>query len=372
MTNAGGRQNLAAVLSTLLPESPNDYIFGRDGDATVESAIEQSKCRAVPEISVYVVSSNDGQAEKLQRLFETIPSKFCLLSADVFFPKEKGRYESMGADRCAALAGAAHLYGHPALVFDGGTATTYSATDCYGKILGGGIGPGLRAKLKSLAETTSALPDISGKVDAMVNDACGDDGDGPLPIFAKNTEHAILGDVLRDFALKGRSVIKKWLQNAYSDDYTTTNNNNYKHNSQKKVLCTGGDGETLDLLLCPGAGGVIEMNDDEESSLEYEVETQKHLIHYGVTFVLYNGVKLQQRRDEFSKKKGDAHVGIRVAKVFDVEDDEGDNIYRGTVKEVKDVDGQKEYQIIYDDGDVEDVSMETLFREFQFSIIGFL
>ena len=352
--------DLFQVLGKLLPDDPHEYIFGRDTDASVERAVQQSKSRAVPEISIYVVSSNDGQAKILKRLFDLVPSRFCLLSGDAFFSKEKGRYDSMGVDRCANLAGAAHLYGHPTLVFDGGTATTYSATDCYGKILGGGIGPGVKAKLKVMAETTSALPDISNQVNAMVTDALSEGGKGPLPTFATETQDAMLGDVFLEVAMKGRSVIKKWLQNAYKN--STTNKEGTKQNFQKKVLCTGGDGEILDLLLSPGAGGLIEM-EAEESSSEFEVEHQKHLIHYGIASILFNGTQLQERKNEFAKRNGDYYLGKRVAKVFDVEDDEGDNIYRGIVKEVMDVDGQKEYKIIYDDGDVEDISTETLFGE---------
>ena len=63
----------------------------------------------------------------------------------------------MGTDRLATLTGAVHLHGHPALVFDGGTATTYSATDSDGKILGGGIGPGIQSKFRSLTKDTGML-----------------------------------------------------------------------------------------------------------------------------------------------------------------------------------------------------------------------
>jgi hypothetical protein len=66
---------------------------------------------------------------------------------------------------------------------------------------------------------------------------------------------------------------------------------------------------------------------------------------------------------EFAKTSDEEHVGKRVAKVFDVEADDGDNVYRGTVKEVAIVDGKKEFRVAYDDGDVDDVSDETLFGE---------
>ena len=55
----------------------------------------------------------------------------------------------------------------------------------------------------------------------------------------------------------------------------------------------------------------------------------------------------------------DEHIGRRVAMLFDVQADDGDNIYRGTVVGVNERDGAKEYGIKYDDGDTEDVSVGT-------------
>lgn len=352
--------NLINVLSRLIPDDAHDYIWGPENDASKEAAIEQSKLRAVPEISVYVVASNKGQADMLEKLLQTIPSKFCEIQGDMFFTEDQGRYPTMGADRLATLAGAAHMHGHPALVFDGGTATTYAGTDCNGRILGGGIGPGIRTKLKSMAETTAALPDLTSKVDERVNAAIGEGGSGPLPTFATNTEDAMLGDVFQELAMKGRNVISNWLQKAFKSSKPQTAI--FKRNTDKRVICTGGDGDVLHLLLSPDSGGLIEVDDQEEPG--YGVEVCKHLIHYGVTAVLYSHVKLQQKKDEFVKKNADEHVGKRVAKVFDMEDDGGDNIFRGTVEGFVEVDGKKEYRIKYDDGDVEDVFEDTLFGEY--------
>jgi pantothenate kinase type III len=353
--------DLVTVLSRLIPDDAHDYLWGPDNDASIDAAIEQSKLRAVPEISVFVVSSNDGQAEMLEKLMQTIPSKFCVVQGDMFFTEDQGRYPTMGADRLATLAGAAHMHGHPALVFDGGTATTYTATDCSGRILGGGIGPGIRTKLKSMAESTAALPDLSSKVDARVNAAVGDAGNGPLPTFARNTEDAMLTDLFQDLAMKGRNVISTWLRKAFKSSKPQTVV--FKRNKDKRVICTGGDGEVLHKLLSPDAGGLIEVDDQEERG--YEIEPCKYLIHYGVTAILYSHAKLQQKKDEFVKKNEDEHVGKRVAKVFDIEEDDGDNIFRGTVQDVVKTDGKKEYRIKYDDGDIEDVSEDTLFGEYQ-------
>lgn len=358
-----GEDNLIQVLSRLIPDDAHDYIFGEETDASVEAAVRQSKLRDVPEISVYVVSTNQAQAESLEKLLKTVPSKFCLLDDDMFFTEEQGRYSTMGTDRLATLAGAAYMHGHPALVFDGGTATTYSATDSAGNILGGGIAPGIYTKLKSMAESTEALPDVSKKVPEKVSAALDQvSGNEPIPTFARSTEDAMLGDLFQELAMKGRNVIGNWLKKAYRKN-TKPPKADSKLNTEKRVICTGGDADVLYLLLSPDSGGLIEM-DEGKSTLEYEVEVSKHLIHYGITAVLYYQGKLQEKKtNNVTKIAGNEHIGKRVAKVFDVESDDGDNIYRGTVKELADVDGFDGYRVLYDDGDKEDVSVNTLFGE---------
>jgi hypothetical protein len=117
----------------------------------------------------------------------------------------------------------------------------------------------------------------------------------------------------------------------------------------------------LQLLLQPHSGGVIEQSPVKSDALpQYEVEVSKHLIHYGIAAVLYKQAKTERLMSEFAN---DEHIGRRVAKLFDVEADDGDNIYRGTVVGVNERDGAKEYGIKYDDGDTEDVSVVTLFGE---------
>ena len=120
--------DLLAVLSRNLPEAAHDFIFG-GSEATIEAFDKHAATREVTHISVYCVSTNRGQAAALEQLFMSIPSRFCVMQGDDFFKRAEGRYDTMGTDRLATLKGAAHLNGHPVLVFDGGTATTYSATD---------------------------------------------------------------------------------------------------------------------------------------------------------------------------------------------------------------------------------------------------
>ena len=345
-----------AILSRNLPDDPHDYIFGHSVEATIEGAKAQSSKRAAPLISVYVVSTNTSQEILLSKIWNSIPCcRFFVMKGDDFFKKEEGRYDTMGNDRLATLTGAVHLHGHPALVFDGGTATTYSATDCRGNIMGGGIGPGIQCKLRSLADDTSALPEITTEeVIARVNQA--QEMDHPLPTFARDTQEAMMADAFQEFAFKGKNVIQQWLEKAYNQA-PMQREEGMKYNDKKMVCATGGDGDILMQLLQPNFGGVIEHfnTSDGSSKSKYQVENSKHLIHYGISCVL-----AAQKDSPRS-----TYLGKRVAKHFEVEADDGDNIFRGVVAKVipTEEDGSFDFRIHYDDGDKEDVSQEELLGE---------
>jgi len=360
------------ILSRMLPDSIHDYIFGaaasdssssnnNENTVTEEMALEESQKRPVEKISIYVVVSNTDQLTKLEKLCASIPSNLVVLDGDDFFKEEQGRYNGMGVDRLAALTGAVYFHGHPALVFDGGTATTYSATNSEGKVLGGGIGPGIQSKLQSMSNDTDALPDISAvevkeRVKETVNSG------KPLPTFARNTKEAMMVDVFQEFAGKGRHVIELWIKNAYSNDDKKQPPLGTKYNENRVVTCTGGDGDIFCELLQPCHGGVIEAPTGND--LNYEVRSNRHLIHYGISAILNMHMIARRNKAKFNKS-GETHVGKRVAKVFDVESDDGDNIFRGSVTEEVPAEGDANnscyYRVTYDDGDEEDVTSESLF-----------
>lgn len=364
------------VLSRMIPDEPHNYIFGdvlasEDVTVTEDAAIRQSQQRPVEKVSIYVVSTNTDQMNKLRKICASIPSNFVVLDGDDFFKAEEGRYNGMGTDRLATITGAVYLHGHPALVFDGGTATTYTATNSEGKVLGGGIGPGIQSKLRSMSNDADALPTISAQ--EVVEMAKGAQESGkPLPTFAQNTKEAMMVDVFQEFAGKGRNVIEKWIANAYPDEEKQPPRiPGTKYNESRIVTVTGGDGDILSELLQPHHGGLIEPpNDDatdaQSNKLEYEVQLNKHLIHYGISAILQLQVLARKNKAIFCKESSsESHVGKRVAKVFDVETDDGDNIFRGRVAKEIVVEGKgKHYRINYDDGDAEDVTAEVLFDMF--------
>ena len=214
----------------------------------------------------------------------------------------------MGTDRLATLTGATFLYGAPALVFDGGTATTYSGTNCAGEIMGGGIGPGLAKKFQSLASSTE-LPSITPEaVIARLQEAQA--AGKPIETFANNTEDAMMSDVFQDFAFKGRNIVSNWLDK--NKKGSAEPKEGTKINVDRAVCCTGGDCDILQLLLQPHFGGIIEQHNGHHAKSEYIVEVNKHLIHYGVAAALLAQVYLKKKKDEFCEMKIDSHVGKRV------------------------------------------------------------
>ena len=71
-------------------------------------------------------------------------------------------YQSLGADRWAALIAGYQLYFGPLLVCDCGTALTLDLVDVDGRHLGGYIMPGLRLARHSLHIGTENLPQVRG------------------------------------------------------------------------------------------------------------------------------------------------------------------------------------------------------------------
>ncbi len=67
----------------------------------------------------------------------------------------------LGSNLVCAAVGALEKYPAPLIVFDMGTATTVTALDATGALIGGSIMPGVNIMLNSLVERTAQLPQIS-------------------------------------------------------------------------------------------------------------------------------------------------------------------------------------------------------------------
>ena len=88
----------------------------------------------------------------------------------------------VGSDIVANMVAASDRYSGPVAVVDFGTATTLSAVNAAGEMVGVAIMPGVQLSLKALATNASALPDISLG--------------SPKRVLGKNTEESMLSGFL--------------------------------------------------------------------------------------------------------------------------------------------------------------------------------
>jgi len=362
--------NQTDSLSRHLPKYAHELIFGVGAKGTLESAVEESKKRKVQLLTVYIVSTNNDQLQRLGLLWSGgIPCRLFVLNGGDFFTEDQGRRAGMGTDRLATLAGGVAVHGYPALVFDGGTATTYTAADENGRIMGGGIGPGIAVKLKSLQDYTG-LPHIS--IDQVMERL---KQKSPIPIFATSTEDAIVGRVLSEMSHAGRSVIKSWLSKVGTNDKSSDNAKfvrGMKHNKERAVVLTGGDGEIISQLCLSDYGGILE-GSSPINVTGFDIMHAKHLIHYGIQAAVMEKVREKRREDDIeiflagdtTERVAGRYMGKRVAKWFKEPDKNGDNIYRGSVTKIfKGETGDNVetvlFHIDFDDGDGEDVEIDEL------------
>lgn len=157
------------------------------------------------------------------------------------------------------------------------------------------------------------------------------------------------------------------------------------------LLAIGGSGGVIMQLLKEKCGNIIEVS-TEDVRKKYNVVQAKNLIHYGITAALMkhkinnhckNSVSnLGKRVGKTAAKnipKTDAAVlsnkrrfaisygenpvisiGIRVAKHFRIMDEDGDTVFRGTIKKRDELKGNKVYLVEYDDGDSEQVEPDEI------------
>lgn len=381
-----------------MPKYAHDVIFGCSENGTRAASVEASQKRpaAARLFSVYVISTNLDQLRYLTQLWSDIPCRMYQLEGDAFYSAEEGRYDGMGVDRLATLRGAGEQWGYPALVFDGGTATTYTAADADGHILGGGIGPGLALKAKSLAEDCDALPDIPPRefIERM-NDIL-EKKNTPLPIFSGNTKEAMMVQIMSETAHACRNVIKNWLEVVGSRDDRESvqrargrsggggrkNGANQKmqfakgaaENTKRNVIVTGGDGDLISHLIQADYSGILEGRSPIVAQ-GFDVILSKYVIHYGIQAALMDRVRERwnvQDKERFLKGEDEGkadvnqiYVGKRVAKWFKDVDAKGSHYFKGTITKVfRGIVGKGDdtvlFHIEFDDGDEEDAEIEEL------------
>jgi len=339
---------------------PRDHIFGKDNPPSSQAAINEAKSRET-KTSVYIVSSNTDQVGMLSKLFQSIPSRVFQMKGDDFFSISDGRYDDIGLDRLAAVSGAAHLHGFPALVFDSGTAATYTAADSEGSIIGGGISPGFSMRFQSLSDGTHNLPHI--KLEKFLEELQKKSNEkNHFPLFARSTKDSIIMGALSEMSNNARCVIRQWLEQVglptHNKNKITASFPKPLKNTRRSVLVTGGGAAVMELLLQDDCGGVIEPSQPGKEG-KVKVMQVNNLIHFGITHALIRhannaddaGSLMNSSNPSRKRSRGgidddsDGRIGVRVCKYFDLE------LFTGTITEYLPT---GLYHVVYDDGDEED------------------
>ena len=110
------------------------------------------------------------------------------------------------------------------------------------------------------------------------------------------------------------------------------------------------------------------MHDAQIPDIQLNEKTRMHAFPLAGMFKMYAEHREKKSvKAAAGKRKRLPHqeyIGKRVAKHFEVEDDDGDNIFRGKVVAVIEIEGgDPDFRIQYDDGDREDVAMDELLGE---------
>lgn len=262
-----------------------------------------------------MISTNPEHASSLASLFQGIPCILYCLSGEDFVQipsvslvaNERSKnaappltiYTGIGVDRVANIVGAKALFpkAKHLMVIDGGTALTYTTIvrvpyiddtnekkASYRLQMGGGIGPGLQMKLRSLYDYTADVPFVeSSFVNKILNDC--KETKKPLPLFtssllpvSKNddfrddndgnvTSKSIVGCVMTETALLLCSIIHRWLtipHNSEQSNSNRTNNHLSPHVdllTMPVVVLTGGDCGVFKSLLQPYHSYICNTND---------------------------------------------------------------------------------------------------------------
>jgi pantothenate kinase type III len=231
-----------------------------------------------------------------------------------------GFYPGMGVDRICGIYAAQYLYEtNHVLVIDGGTAMTYTATTKgTGSFYGGGIGPGLRMKFRSLFDYTSALPYITFDIlmkyisKQQQHGEKDDTTNRPTSIFATTTQESIIKSVLSETSLHLLKIIQTWLAETTEGTESTSN--------LPTVVLTGGDIDIFQHLLKPYQNTAELQN--------VKIVSNRSLLHHGVSAML-----VRQRLIKYHNEK----VGRQLSVMEQVSGASSTNSSAKTLNEVRDV-----------------------------------
>ncbi|RYY67582.1 MAG: type III pantothenate kinase [Chitinophagaceae bacterium] len=125
-----------------------------DSEATIQALLDQVK----PDRSILSSVIHHNPAIEKLLADQTVFHKLSHLTK-INFTTPVGKPETIGADRLALMAAAAHFYpDQNNLVIALGSCITYNFINQYQQFLGGAISPGMDMRFKAMHELTAKLP----------------------------------------------------------------------------------------------------------------------------------------------------------------------------------------------------------------------
>jgi type III pantothenate kinase len=193
-----------------------EIVLDDDSDATIATLLE--KYKPTKTILSSVINHNPGVELLLEQ-----STRFHKLSpaTKINFTTPVGKPETIGADRLALMAAAAHYFpGKHNLVIALGSCITYNFLNQYGEFLGGGISPGMDMRFKAMHDYTAKLPLITASWN--------------FPLVGYDTKTNMLSGVIYGMANEIEGFIKKYEEKYSNFNVVLTGGNSAYFASQLK------------------------------------------------------------------------------------------------------------------------------------------
>lgn len=187
-----------------------------DSNETIQSLIENKK----PDRSILssVIHHNEGIEKLLSE--QTVFHKLSHLTK-INFTTPVGKPETIGSDRLALMAAAAHFFPKQnTLVIGLGSCITYNFINQYHQFLGGAISPGMDMRFKSMHDYTAKLPLVTA--------------DWNFPLIGYDTKTNLQSGVIVGIISEIEGFIAKYEQNYGNFNVVLTGGNSAYFASQLK------------------------------------------------------------------------------------------------------------------------------------------
>jgi hypothetical protein len=361
------------TLTRFLSDEPREYIFGKTAvvdvrTATAKNAAKVANERKIPALSVYVLvptaTSDDGiemieqQEADICYLFRDVPARLLRLKSQHFFATESPQ-PLLSSDRAAALYAAMKLHEAPVLLLDAGVSITYMALDRNAKVMGGGVGPGLKMRFSALADYqgVESYPDIDYEQFVKTLDDAAQKKTHPIPLFAPDAVTAMIGAAVSEIAGNLRRVVKCFLENTKPPTGDGSPENDQR--SPVTVAITGNDLPFIQNIFQANCSNIVtpEPGTTFPSKEQIKIVAEKNLMPMGVATLLHNNLQETPTLNETEKMR-ELVVGLRGAKAesYVVKFESTPGIYRGTfIRFIRGKSVEEDlYEIVFDnDGEKE-------------------